>query len=183
MMKYVPVGTVPTVNANGVKTPPEVNVHAPIDVSIAGTVLEIWGQGAANDLASAAAKLLPETVTSVPTGPNVGVNVIVGPVTVNTASAISPTVKPVTSMTYEPGGTLPTLNENGSRTPPEVNVHAPAAVITAGVGLEIWGQGAPKGNASAGAKALPETVTTVPIGPVDGVSVIVGTEAVTMNMA
>jgi len=77
------------------------------------------------------------------------------------------------------------VNVKAFKTPPEVNVHAPGvpAEITPGVGLEIWGQGAAKALASAGAKPLPVTVTIVPTGPEVGLSLIVGAEAVTVNVA
>ena len=81
---------------------------------------------------------------------------------------------------------MPTVNVKGANTPVLRNVHAlgERAVITAGVGLEIWGQGAAKGKASPGAKPLPETVTIVPSGPEVGLSgVIVGVEAITVNTA
>jgi hypothetical protein len=88
-------------------------------------------------------------------------------------------------MVYEPGATLPIVNVKGANTPVLRNVHALGVrdAITAGVGLEIWGQGAAKGKASAGAKPLPDTVTIVPSGPKVGLRVIVGVEAVTVNMA
>jgi hypothetical protein len=184
-MKYGPTGTVPTVNVNGFKTPLAVKVQAPALVIIAGAELEIWEQGATKLPASVDAKLVPDTVTSVPAGPDDGVNVIVGPVTVNMAWPMSPAPTPVTSTTYCPVGTLPTLNENAFNTPLLVKVQAPGlpALITGGVGLEIWGQGATKLPASAGAKPLPDTVTIVPTGPDVGRSEIVGALLVTVNLA
>jgi hypothetical protein len=129
---------------------------------------------------------LPDTTTVTPGGPDVGVSEIVGAglvVTVNVACATSPIEKPVTWMKYEPGATLPTVNVKGDNTPLLRNVHAPGVpdAITAGVGLEIWEQGATKLPASGTAKPLPDTVTTVPTGPDDGVTVIVG--PVTVNVA
>jgi len=88
-------------------------------------------------------------------------------------------------MMYGPVTTEPTVKVNAFKTPPEVNVHKPGvpAEITAGVGLEICGQGGPKAPTSAGANPLPVTVTTVPTGPEVGLSMIVGAEAVTVNLA
>jgi hypothetical protein len=88
-------------------------------------------------------------------------------------------------MIYEPVGTLPTVNVKGVNTPLLRNVHVPGvpANITAGVGLEICEHGATKVPVSAGAKPLPKTVTTVPSGPEVGLSLIVGTEAVRVNVA
>ena len=127
-------------------------------------------------MASLGAKPVPATDTVVPTGPEVGSSVIVGAeaVTVNVASAISPTVNPVTKMKYGPGTTVPTVNLNESKTPLGVNVHASTDVRTAGVELEIWEQGAVKVPASVDAKLLPDTATTVPAGPDVGLRVIVG---------
>ncbi len=79
---------------------------------------------------------------------------------------------------YGPGATFPTVNVNPSNTPLAVNVHEFELPITAAkVGLEI-----PYGGeeqevivlASADANPLPETVTTVPIGPETGVREMVG---------
>jgi len=86
-MKYGPGATAPTVNVKGCSAPLLRNVQAlgvPALIT-AGTELEICGQGAAKENASEDAKLLPDTVTTVPTGPDVGLSVIVGPVTVNVA--------------------------------------------------------------------------------------------------
>jgi hypothetical protein len=173
------------VNVNAFKTPPAVNVHAPgVPAKItAGIGLEICEHGATKVPASAGANPLPVTVTTVPTGPDEGESVILGAlaVTVNLASATCPVVTPVTSMLYVAVGTSPTVNVKGDNTPVAENVHAPAAVITAGVGLEICGQGAKKLPASEESKPLPLTVTTVPSGPDVGLSVIEG--PVTVNKA
>jgi hypothetical protein len=83
-MKYGPGGTVPTVNVNGLKTPLALKAHVWTDVSMAGVELESGPQPAKLPK-SADAKPLPETVTTVPTGPEDGFSVIVGPVTVKTA--------------------------------------------------------------------------------------------------
>jgi len=175
---YGPGAMVPTVNVKAVNTPVFRNVHKPgVPAEItAGVGLEICGQGGPKAPISAGANPLPVTVTTVPTGPEVGLSLIVGAeaVTVNVASAISPTVIPVTKMKYGPGRTVPTVNLNESKTPLGVNVHASTDVRTAGVELEICGQGATKEKASEEAKPLPETVTTVPTGPDVGLSVIVG---------
>jgi len=81
---------------------------------------------------------------------------------------------------------VPTVNENAFNTPLPVKTHVPAAVMRPGSGLEsmVVGQGGPKVPASPDAKPLPETVTTVPIGPEVGTSVILGAGVlVTVNVA
>jgi len=139
--------------------------------------------------ASAAAKPLPETVTTVPTAPDLGLREIVGPVTVKVACPISPTGSPSTCITYAPGATLPIVNVKGFKAPLARKVHDAGPVIT----LPEVGLVRPKlGDAkqpeiaptSAAAKPLPDTVTTVPTIPEDGVSLIDGGVAVvTVNVA
>jgi hypothetical protein len=94
-MKYGPGATLPTVNVKGDNTPLLRKTQVPGVVIIAGVGLEICGQ-AAKVPASVDAKLLPDTVTTVPTGPDDGVKVIVGPVTVKVVWPISPAPNPVT---------------------------------------------------------------------------------------
>ena len=74
------------------------------------------------------------------------------------------------------------MNVNAFNAPLAVKMHVPAPVTTPGVGLESGPQPA-KLPKSAGAKPLPETVTVVPTGPDVGLSVILGAELVTVNVA
>jgi hypothetical protein len=85
MMKYGPGTTLPIVNVNGFRTPLEVNTHVAAPVTRPGVEPEIGPQGAMKVPTSVRAKLLPVTVTTVPTGPDDGVSVIAGPVTVKIA--------------------------------------------------------------------------------------------------
>ena len=83
---------------------PAVNVHVPAAVTMLVEVgLEIpYGGAEVPQLGpidtSPGAKPLPETVTTVPTGPEIGLSIIVGEVlvTVNVAWATSPTGSPST---------------------------------------------------------------------------------------
>jgi len=83
-------------------TPPAENVHeAGPEITVVDVGLEIPNVPEIQEgmvIASAGAKPLPETVTTVPSGPDVGLSVIVGkvPVTVSVAWATSPTGSPVT---------------------------------------------------------------------------------------
>ena len=173
-MSYVPVGTLPTVNVKGDSTPVPENVHAAGAVTTPGVGLEICGQGAKKAPASAESKPLPLTVTMVPTGPNVGLSVIEGPVTVSVAWATSPE-EPVNMIEYGPGTVVGVIvNVKGSNTPLLRIWHVPGLLIIAGVELESSGEQPTKMPASELSKPLPETVTTVPPGPEVGFSVIIG---------
>ena len=89
---------------------------------------------------------------------------------------------------YEPVGTLPTVKVNADNAPAAENVHEVGLVtMLPEVGLVRPKLGAAKQPVrvpiSAGAKPLPETVTTVPTGPDDGVSLIVGEVLTTVKAA
>ena len=80
------------------------------------------------------------------------------------------------------------MNVNDDNAPPAENVHEAGLVIMLPeVGLVRPKLGGAKQNrmvlASAGAKPLPDTVTTVPIGPDVGLSEIVGEVLVTVKLA
>jgi len=80
------------------------------------------------------------------------------------------------------------LNVNASNAPPLVKVHVAGAKITlVDVGLDIPKSGDAWqlviGPASPTAKPLPDTVTTVPMGPELGVSMIDAVVVVTVNVA
>jgi hypothetical protein len=95
---YVPVvAAALTVNVVPVREPvPEIVHTAPTAIMFVG-VLEIDLHGPA----SAVKNPEPEIVTAVPTGPELGVKVMAGPVTMKLAVAKSPS-KPVTLMVYVP---------------------------------------------------------------------------------
>ena len=89
---------------------------------------------------------------------------------------------------YEPVGTLPTVNVNEESAPPAEKVHEVGLVtMLPEVGLVRPKLGAAKQPVrvptSAGAKPLPDTVTTVPTGPDEGVSLIVGEVLTTVKAA
>jgi len=78
------------VNVNADNAPPAEKMHEPGLVTMlpeVGLVRPKLGAAKQPEIvpASAAAKPLPETVTTVPTGPEVGLREIVGPVTENVA--------------------------------------------------------------------------------------------------
>ena len=130
--------------------------------------------------ASPVANPLPETVTTVPTGPELGLTMIEGEVlvTMNVAWPTSPTGLPSTWITYGPVATLSTVKLKAVNSPLAEKVHEPGLVITlVEVGLEIPYGGALHDEivpASPMAKPLPDTVTTVPTGPDFGLTAIVG---------
>ena len=74
---YVAGATLPTVKWLAVNVPEAVTVHAEAVATVAGVMVQVP--------ASATAKLLPFTVIIVPAGPEVGVRVMLGPITVNDA--------------------------------------------------------------------------------------------------
>ena len=87
-------------------------------------------------------KPLPEIDTVLPALTKVGLRVIFGVVvvTVNMACATSRATKPVMIMKYGPGGTpapVPTVNVNGLKTPPGVNVQSLTLVSIAATEAEI----------------------------------------------
>jgi len=78
------------VNVNADNAPPAEKTHEPglvIMLPEVGLVRPKLGAAKQPEIvpASAAAKLLPDTVTTVPTGPDEGLREIVGPVTENVA--------------------------------------------------------------------------------------------------
>ena len=77
MITYVPAGTFPTVKLEAVNVPEAVTVHAGAVATTAGVIVHAP--------ASAVEKPLPESVTTIPTRPDVGLSEIVGPKTVNVA--------------------------------------------------------------------------------------------------
>ena len=88
-----PVVVLPTVNVKGVNTPLVRNVHVVELVIIVGFVLERGpGEQGEVKLASVGAKPLPDTVTIVPIGPDVGLSVILGvnATTVKVAVTVGP---------------------------------------------------------------------------------------------
>ena len=116
-------------------------------------------------------KLLPATVTLVPTGPELGLKLRAGVVTVNVAvgecvPSLAVTVRP-------PAGALGTVKEQ-LKLPLEPEVQEPGVVVTllpANVMVMEW----------PGMKLLPATVTLVPTGPELGLKVIA--DVVTVNVA
>jgi len=89
---------------------------------------------------------------------------------------------------YEPVGTVPTVKVNDDKAPPAEKVQVVGFVtMLPEVGLVRPKLGAAKqpeiGPTSAGAKPLPDTVTTVPTAPDDGESLIVGEVVATENVA
>jgi hypothetical protein len=119
--------------------------------------------------ASAGAKPLPVTVTTVLTGPELGKRAIVGVglVTVNTAWARSP-VLPVTVIVYAWGATLATV-----KLAELIDLVAPESVsvqdgLATGVPVIV------QVPVSLAAKSLPVMVTVAPIKPEDGCRIIVG---------
>jgi len=121
------------VNVNGFNPPVAVNVHDVGDeIMLAEVGLEIPKPPETQPEivpTSAGAKPVPDTVTTVPIGPEVGPRVIVGPLTVNVACATSPAGSPLIWMMYGPAGTVPTVNVKASRAPAAVKVQEAAAVI------------------------------------------------------
>ena len=80
----------PTVNVNDDNAPPAEKVHeAGLEIMLpeVGLVRPKFGAAKQPEIvpASAAAKLLPDTATTVPKGPDEGFREIVGPVTENVA--------------------------------------------------------------------------------------------------
>ena len=91
----------PMVNVNDDNAPPAEKVHEARVVTMlpeVGLVRPKLGAAKQPEIvpASAAAKLLPDTVTTVPTAPDDGLREIVGPVTENVACATSPAGSPST---------------------------------------------------------------------------------------
>jgi hypothetical protein len=131
--------------------------------------------------ASAGLKPLPEIVTAVLTGPELGVRVIVGVglVTVNVAAAISPDV-PVTRIACAPRAGLAVIVNDPVNTPPAVNWHDDDATISGNGVLVMHPRNAPT---SLGLNPLPETVTVALPNPDVGIRVIVGDGLMTVNDA
>ena len=71
------MATLPTVKLEAVNVPEAVTVHAGAVATTAGVIVHAP--------ASPVAKLLPLTVTTSPAGPELGVRVILGPMTVKVA--------------------------------------------------------------------------------------------------
>lgn len=114
-------------------------------------------------------KPVPDTVTTAPIGPDVGLTVIAGVVTANVPLAVEPPV-PV-AFTVVPEVPLGTLN---------VQLNAPVAPVVKEplVQLEIvFESKASDVSAVDAGKLVPETVTVAPTGPWPGVTVIAGVVA------
>jgi hypothetical protein len=82
-MMYEPFGTLPAVNVNASRSPVAVKVHVVgLKITVVDVGLEIPKSGGDWQLvigpASVEAKPLPETVTTVPAGPDPGLSLIVG---------------------------------------------------------------------------------------------------------
>lgn len=124
---------------------------------------------------------LPENVTGVPTGPEIGVSVILGPVTTKVSLAKSPRI-PVTVIVYVPGAALlMTLKLAEVITPLDMlHVGGGAAKIML-EGLLVIGVAAQA--LSAVLNPAPVTVTAVPAGPELGFSPITGAGVVTVKVA
>ena len=115
----------------------------------------------------------PVALTMVPICPEAGVSVIDAPMTVNVAWAesVTPPFVPVAVMTYGPGATFFTVKLPFTIPVPSAMVHA--ARLT---GVPVIEQ-----VLSVVRNPVPVTLTNAPMGPIAGVSVIVG-PAVTLNV-
>jgi hypothetical protein len=109
---------------------------------------------------------VPETVTTVPAGPRVGLTVMAGMVTVNVPVAVlPPTSVAVTVVPDVPVGTL-----NVQLNPPVVfAVSEPLVQAVIGLASKLNDD-----SAADTEKPVPATVTLAPVGPCPGVTVIAG---------
>jgi hypothetical protein len=125
---------------------------------------------------SLAANPLPLTVTTVPSGPELGVREIEGPVTVNVAEPESPSGVPLTVIVYGPAATLPTVKLVPALIAPPVIPHAVGEMTTPPVPEIVHA-------VSLTPNPVPVTVTTVPSGPELGVRAILGPVTVKKALA
>ena len=117
----------PIVNVKGFKAPLARKVHVVglvIMLPEVGHVRPKLGAAKHPEMVptSAGAKPLPDTVTTVPTAPDLGLREIVGPVTVKGAEPQSPAAQPeppFTVIVYGPGVVLATTND-AETLPPEI---------------------------------------------------------------